>query len=167
MRPRGRDWRRQDIYEFREGRRGGSNGDPSLRWLREPIGYYRSYVNQKAKLIGGVHRDRSPPPPETFTPKFRGRVGRLWKVWGKPRVALHLYDPCTMVNGDSVSDFMARAVPEAEGISLKPVRTNVDLAPELDAATQIALQRSCADDIAFMQEIGLLHSSQAAQPDNH
>ena len=127
-----------------------------VAWLREPISYYRSFINQRAKLVGRPDRDRSAPAPETFTPRLRDRVGRLYATWGKSRVSLHLFEREAMIGGDIVSDFVNRALPEAHGIPMETVEQNVTTAPELDAATRQILQNSCADDIAFLAEEGLL-----------
>lgn len=127
----------------------------AVAWLREPVSYYRSFINQKAKPIGRPDRDRRAPAPETFSPRLRDRVGRLYEVWGKERVSLHLYDRDVMIGRDIVTDFVSRAAPEAKGVPVDAVEENVGDAPALDEATRRKLQISCADDIAFLAEVDI------------
>ncbi|MEZ0472966.1 hypothetical protein [Luteimonas salinilitoris] len=119
-------------------------------WLRDPIDYYRSFINQRAKPVGNPSRDRGAPDPRKFSPGLRKRVNRLRSVW--PSVSINLYDRKQMIEGNIISDFVYRALPEARGIDFTIHHRNADPAPPISDECRATLCASCQDDIAFLFE---------------
>lgn len=130
-------------------------------WLRHPIPFYRAHAHQRSKPLGNPDTDRSVATPEQFSARLRRRVTNLRRAWGTDRVTLRYYDKEHLVDGDVVLDFIAHALPEARGLVLEDTTLNSTSAPPLTEATVAALRRSCADDIAFLEEEGLLERGPA------
>ncbi|KCZ88379.1 hypothetical protein HJO_15993 [Hyphomonas johnsonii MHS-2] len=123
-------------------------------WIRDPVTYYRSARAQMLQAVGN-DSDRMPLMPEKASLNHPRRVQRLRKVWGAQSVQLHPYNKSLMTDGNSVSDFFAKALPEAAGLYLRQVQSNLRPTDPLTDEEERIVRDACKDDYEFLAKEGL------------